>query len=464
MKMDKETRTLMTVAIATVVGIALLLTVAGASAGAAFLLTQGRAQSEGSLTQLTKASLEASIIPASSSFRQASMLVTQDDDGNNRFSLSGELNEVNEETIVVAQQVVQTTNATLDLKTLQVGSHVVVQGSVSADGMLVAEAVYPTNSLETGFSCAFTGQVENIDDQKLVVEGKTVILVDATVMAEDIRVDDRVAVECLTLANGEIIATRVKWLEDEEMRQFEFQGKVESIDPWVVGGKAISLDSNTQVETGVQVGSMVIVKGVILDDTWLSQQIIILNTGEGEIVVAFFGTVESTDPWILNGLTLILGENAEVERGIRIGALVRVEAVLSSDGKYIIRSIHRFEQEFQDGCFSISDIVVRVDGNRIRLQQWPELIIGEDVIIKGELRPGSPVLVTVCRLDDQLLVVRSIEVFERDNVDDAFLGENKVTICHIPPGNPANRHTITVGESAVDAHVSNHGDTLGPCP
>lgn len=41
-------------------------------------------------------------------------------------------------------------------------------------------------------------------------------------------------------------------------------------------------------------------------------------------------------------------------------------------------------------------------------------------------------------------------------------GEKKVTICHIPPGNAANAHTITVGESAVPAHLK-HGDYLGEC-
>ena len=39
----------------------------------------------------------------------------------------------------------------------------------------------------------------------------------------------------------------------------------------------------------------------------------------------------------------------------------------------------------------------------------------------------------------------------------------KVTICHIPPGNPANAHTITISEKALDAHLTNHGDYLGPC-
>ena len=40
--------------------------------------------------------------------------------------------------------------------------------------------------------------------------------------------------------------------------------------------------------------------------------------------------------------------------------------------------------------------------------------------------------------------------------------DSKVTICHRPPGNPANAHTITVGYPALSAH-SGHGDTLGPC-
>jgi hypothetical protein len=40
---------------------------------------------------------------------------------------------------------------------------------------------------------------------------------------------------------------------------------------------------------------------------------------------------------------------------------------------------------------------------------------------------------------------------------------DKVTICHIPPGNPANAHTITVGGSAVRAHAA-HGDFVeGSC-
>lgn len=41
-------------------------------------------------------------------------------------------------------------------------------------------------------------------------------------------------------------------------------------------------------------------------------------------------------------------------------------------------------------------------------------------------------------------------------------GAGEVTLCHIPPGNPANAHTITVGAPAARAHLR-HGDTRGPC-
>lgn len=39
----------------------------------------------------------------------------------------------------------------------------------------------------------------------------------------------------------------------------------------------------------------------------------------------------------------------------------------------------------------------------------------------------------------------------------------KVLVCHVPPGNPANAHTICVGAAAVPAHVTHHGDQVGVC-
>jgi len=41
---------------------------------------------------------------------------------------------------------------------------------------------------------------------------------------------------------------------------------------------------------------------------------------------------------------------------------------------------------------------------------------------------------------------------------------NKVEVCHIPPGNPSNKHTISISLSAVETHIAKHGDFIGRCP
>jgi hypothetical protein len=40
--------------------------------------------------------------------------------------------------------------------------------------------------------------------------------------------------------------------------------------------------------------------------------------------------------------------------------------------------------------------------------------------------------------------------------------EKKAIVCHVPPGNPANARTISVGEAAISAHLA-HGDAVGEC-
>jgi hypothetical protein len=54
----------------------------------------------------------------------------------------------------------------------------------------------------------------------------------------------------------------------------------------------------------------------------------------------------------------------------------------------------------------------------------------------------------------------SVDSFEVPDLSE--LVDNKVTICHIPPGNPAARHTIEIGRPALQAHL-NHGDKRGKC-
>lgn len=38
----------------------------------------------------------------------------------------------------------------------------------------------------------------------------------------------------------------------------------------------------------------------------------------------------------------------------------------------------------------------------------------------------------------------------------------KIAVCHIPPGNPDNAHTIVISINALHAHLA-HGDSIGGC-
>lgn len=43
------------------------------------------------------------------------------------------------------------------------------------------------------------------------------------------------------------------------------------------------------------------------------------------------------------------------------------------------------------------------------------------------------------------------------------VNEDKVQICHFPPGNPDNPRTISISEDDVQEHIDEHGDFVGNC-
>lgn len=52
--------------------------------------------------------------------------------------------------------------------------------------------------------------------------------------------------------------------------------------------------------------------------------------------------------------------------------------------------------------------------------------------------------------------------------DPYICGNNGVLICHFPPGNPDNKHSLCIGSAAIQHHIKEHqrrsfGDYLGAC-
>ncbi len=97
------------------------------------------------------------------------------------------------------------------------------------------------------------------------------------------------------------------------------------------------------------------------------------------------------------------------------------------------------------GCNDNSDI-----SNVAKLQQSAPL-------------SGAALFTLVRSTENSEAAICLSETFAQPNEDPANPPGDKAVICHAPPGNPANAHSITVGMNAVDAHLNHHPDYLGPC-
>lgn len=63
-----------------------------------------------------------------------------------------------------------------------------------------------------------------------------------------------------------------------------------------------------------------------------------------------------------------------------------------------------------------------------------------------------------------LRAIKITALFVMVLINGAVLAQEKITICHCPPGNPNKCHSITIAIEAWAAHLENHaGDHLGTC-
>lgn len=90
------------------------------------------------------------------------------------------------------------------------------------------------------------------------------------------------------------------------------------------------------------------------------------------------------------------------------------------------------------------------EGNRAR--EFADLRVGNQVHVRGVFEEDA----------NGVLWVFAHEIKLQEEEEDDDTSDDKVTLCHIPPGNPDNRKTKTVSADAVAAHLA-HGDHLGAC-
>ena len=274
--------------------------------------------------------------------------------------------------------------------------------------------------------------------------------------------------------DGDLVRVRDQdggWIPVAGTSTFELVGNVESTDPWMVSGRTLEASQATRVGQGIQTGDLVLVRGAALDnDDWLAYSIEPAQE-QTDPIVTLIGTVDSVDPWVVNGITLNVTEETVVEGNITAGMLVRVEILLLEDGTWEVISIVPLgDLTDTSGCANVIATVVSVNGDQIQFLGWPTIVTFADDDNANEnedgddlgVRPGQKVLAVVCVVNNQVVIVR-ITGLDDDEGDDGEPSGNgeKVLICHKP--DKKGGHTLSIASSAVPAHLG-HGDRLGACP
>ena len=381
----------------------------------------------------------------------------------NHFSLTGEATVIDPVSWVVAGQTISVTAETIIDDTIILGDIVHVQGIILPDGTLVADSI---DLVDSNYPFEFVGIVSLIDDASWTISGVEIAINEDTTIEGEIEVGDVVHVQGIILEDGTWLAQQIVLVEEES--DFEFTGTVNGIDPWIVSGIGFEVDEFTQIDEGIELGSLVHVAGQILSDgTWLATEISLVE--DGEITVVFVGTVDNIDPWIVSGISLTVDVDTVIEDGIVVSDTVRVTAVILPDGSLLAVTIELVDNDFPVGCFTSAAIITGIDGNIITIgESLPTLTLDDDIIIEGELTINAIIIISFCVSEDGTITIITIIVIYNTpttppplppgDSDDDDGGNNggKVTICH------KGRKTLTVSQSALGGHLG-HGDTVGSC-
>lgn len=271
---------------------------------------------------------------------------------------------------------------------------------------------------------------------------------------------------------------------------FEMVGELENTDPWVVAGQELETNEYTQIEDGLEVGVLVKVRGIILEDeTWVVYSIESTDEQTDSIIV-FLGVVDSVDPWSVNGISLNVTDETDIQGDVTAGTIVRVEILILEDGTWEVISITSLEEATDNsGCVTVVATIVSIEGDEIQFLGWPTTVTlnvnsentqgdeqgeeneeendtgdeNESAEFQLDLEAGQTISAVVCVSEDGQLILVQIVILDNDNEttsDDSGNGE-KVLICHKP--DKKGGHTLSIASPAVPAHLA-HGDYLGACP
>ncbi|MCL4262923.1 MAG: FecR domain-containing protein [Anaerolineae bacterium] len=333
---------------------------------------------------------------------------------NNRFTLTGPVEGISAATWTVAGQTILVNEATQIDDDIEVGNRVRVSGIILLGGGLQAREIEKLDD-QPGFPFRFTGVVEAIGAESWTISGVTIAITATTTIDDDIVVGDVVEARGWIQEDGAWLARRIRRVEDD-VPTFTVAGRVQSIDPWQVAGISFETREWTAVEPGIDIGDRVRVRGVILaDGTWVASTIDRLGDDDDDDTIVLIGIVNNINPWVVNGLPLLVTGDTVIIGNITVGDPVVVRIRLAADGTWQVLSIRPLHPHFGLGCFVISTLVVGVQPNQLLLQGWPAIQWGDDddddMQIVGNIENNGVISFPICiRIDGTIIIIGPIIV------------------------------------------------------
>ena len=172
------------------------------------------------------------------------------------------------------------------------------------------------------------------------------------------------------------------------------------------------------------------------------------------------GSSDGSGPMAAGDYATALNLRNPTDQTVRL----RVKVMATYIGGAVIQPVVESEDSNMRGVLPLQPYEARGVGCEQILNRVPD--------VGDELVEGFVVILTVRSLDVVAVytasgdgeVAMDVETIAQRLVQREWEGpeEGKVEICHLPPGNPDNAHTIEVDRSALPAHLE-HRDYEGEC-
>lgn len=187
----------------------------------------------------------------------------------------------------------------------------------------------------------------------------------------------------------------------------------------------------------------------------------------GHFVVYGWGEItQKGEAWTISDQSFIVTEQTVLVGALNLGDMAYVEGHVGEDGDLIADMITLYEKdarlitvddeeiaaETDNACIQVTKRVADFDGTLITFHDGTTLSLDDVASVEGEIEIDAVLLIQTCTEDEG---VTTIHIYELND-------NEQIVLCHVPPGNPGNEHSIRVAVAAVDAHLA-HGDYLGLC-